>query len=79
MDEEIYENPVNKHLCKTRLITVPEPSEADEDSMGYTKIKEEPETSNIQEIQDKVCHVWQPRSYEDHMKVISPVYLQLTT
>jgi len=57
LDEEIYENPVNKHLCKTRLITVPEPSEADEDSMGYTKIKEEPETSNIQEIQDKVCHV----------------------
>ena len=57
LDEEIYENPVNKHLCKTRLITVPEPSEADEDSMGYTKIKEEPETTNIQEIQDKVCHV----------------------
>ena len=26
--------------------------------MGYTKIKEEPETTNIQEIQDKVCHVW---------------------
>merc|ERR1719293_462231 len=41
-DDDIYE-PTNKQLCTTRLITVPEPSEADEDSMGYTKIKEETE------------------------------------
>jgi hypothetical protein len=57
--EDIYEAgiSVNKHVCKSRLITVPEPSEADEDSMGYTKIKEENEANDLPEIQDRICHV----------------------
>ena len=54
-DDDIYE-PTTKQLATARLITVPEPSEADEDSMGYTKIKEESETK-IGEVEDQVCHV----------------------
>jgi len=53
-DDDIYE-PTPKQLATARLITVPEPSEADEDSMGYTKIKEESETKI--EVEDQVCHV----------------------
>merc|ERR1711953_626568 len=54
--EDIYEagSIFNK---RARLITVPEPSEADEDSMGYTKIKEENENNDLPEIQDSICHV----------------------
>ena len=49
--------PSNKHLCKTRLITVPEPSEPDEDSHGYTRLLDPAKSEKI-EIQDSVCHVW---------------------
>jgi len=51
----LYE-PSNKHLCKTRLITVPEPSEPDEDSHGYTRLLD-PQKNEKVEIQDSVCHV----------------------
>ena len=52
----LYE-PANKHLCKTRLITVPEPSEPDEDSNGYTRLIDPSKAEKV-EIQDSVCHVW---------------------
>ena len=51
----LYE-PSNKHLCKTRLITVPEPSEPDEDSHRYTRLLD-PQKNEKVEIQDSVCHV----------------------
>jgi len=51
----LYE-PANKHLCKTRLITVPEPSEPDEDSNGYTRLIDPSKAERV-EIQDSVCHV----------------------
>lgn len=57
-DDDIYEPTTTKQqLATARLITVPEPSEADEDSMGYTKIKEESETKIGGEVEDQVCHV----------------------